>query len=542
VIVLFALSLLIESKSIDRTRKAIGTLMKLSPSVVVVKSSTGEKVRPIEEINLDETIIVKPGDRIPLDGNVSEGISSVDESTITGEPFPKTKQKGNAVYAGTFNQRGTLEIRVTRLVNDTTLAKIIHLVEEGQSKRALSQSSIDKFAKFYTPVVFVSAIVLTALPVLLFHQPFQEWFYRSLVLLVISCPCALVISTPITIVSSLTNAARNGILIKGGIHLEELSRIQCVAFDKTGTLTHGKPKITDVRPLNSLTKENILQIAASLERRSEHPLADTFLEYGLAHDIPMPSHEVTEFHAIPGKGIQAVVGAKRYSLGSHKFAEDLGVCSSEAERVLSEFERDGSSVMLLADEHTILGIFAVQDEIRKQGKGTIQSLHKLGVKRTVLLTGDESGGTVAVSKHLPIDEIRSSLLPDEKVYAIRDLQRRYGDVAMVGDGVNDAPALAHANVGIAMGGAGSDTALESADVVLMADDLSRLPLAIRLGQKATSTIRQNIAFALAIKVLFIVLGVFGVTSLWFAILADDGVTLLVALNGLKLLRTKLKQD
>ena len=538
VVVLFALSLLIETKSIDRTRAAIGTLIKLSPPSSLVKIDGGQEVRSVDEIRINEIIIVRPGDRIPLDGIVSDGISSVDESSITGEPFPEVKKNGDAVYAGTFNQRGTLEIRVTKLVNDTTLSKIIHLVEEGQSKRALTQSSIDRFAKYYTPLIFVSAVVLTTIPVLLFHQPFQEWFYRSLVLLVISCPCALVISTPITIISSLTNGARNGILIKGGIHLEELSRIRCIAFDKTGTLTHGRPKITAVRPLNSLSREKIVQIAIGLESRSEHPLADTFLEFAFSHGIQPLNHEMREFTAIPGKGVQAVIGAERYSLGSHKFIEELGTCSSEVERVLAEFERDGNSVMLLANDRETLGVFAVQDEVRMQAKGTFQALRKLGIIHTALLTGDESGGTKVVSTILPIDEVRSGLLPHEKVRAIRDLQQHYGKVAMVGDGINDAPALADADVGVAMGGAGSDTALESADVVLMADDLSKLPLAIRLGKKATSTIRQNIAFALTIKLLFIVLGVLGFASLWLAILADDGVTLLVALNGLKLLRTK----
>lgn len=538
VIVLFALSLVIESKSLDRTRKAIGTLMTLSPPTALVKSNDGEVVRPVGEIGLREIVIVLPGDRIPVDGIVCNGASTVDESTITGEPFPELKRTGDAVFAGTFNQRGTLEIRVTKLSNDTTLAKIIQLVEDGQSHRARSQSSIDRFAMYYTPAVFVAAICLSVIPVLLFHQPFQEWFYRSLVLLVISCPCALVISTPITIVSGLTNAARNGILIKGGIHLEELSRIRCVAFDKTGTLTHGRPTITAIHTMNSLSIERILQIAVSLERRSEHPLAGTFIDYALSNNISIADCEMAEFKAIPGKGVQAMIEAERYSLGSHKFAEDLGICSSEVEQVLGKFERDGNSVMLLANAREVIGIFAVQDEVRKQGKSALNALRRLGIMHIALLTGDDKIGAATIGDELPIDETRSGLLPDDKVLAIKDLQRQYGKVAMVGDGINDAPALANADVGIAMGGAGSDTALETADVVLMADDLAQLPFAFRLSKKAISTIKQNIVFALAVKAVFIALGVLGFTTLWLAILADDGVTLLVALNGLKLLRLK----
>jgi Cd2+/Zn2+-exporting ATPase len=538
VIVLFALSLVIESKSLDRTRKAIETLMTLSPPTALVKSNTGEVVRAVGEIGLQEIVIVKPGDRIPVDGIVCNGTSTVDESTITGEPFPEVKMIGNPVFAGTFNQRGTLEIRVTKLSSDTTFAKIIQLVEDGLTHRARSQSSIDRFARYYTPFVFIAAICLSVIPVLLFQQPFQEWFYRSLVLLVISCPCALVISTPITIVSGLTNAARNGILIKGGIHLEELSGIRCIAFDKTGTLTHGRPTITAIHPMNSVSAEQILQIAVSLERRSEHPLAGTFINYALSNNISIPAFEMAEFKAIPGKGIQAMIEAEQYSLGSHRFAEELGLCSPEVDQVLGKFEREGNSVMLLANAREVLGIIVVQDEVRKQGKKALNALRTLGIKHIALLTGDDKIGAAALGDELPIDESRSGLLPGDKVLAIKDLQRQYGKVAMVGDGINDAPALANADVGIAMGGASSDTALETADVVLMADDLAQLPFAVRLSKVAISTIKQNIVFALVVKAIFIALGVLGFTTLWLAILADDGVTLLVALNGLKLLRLK----
>ena len=495
-------------------------------------------LRSIEEIFLNDVVIVKPGDRIPVDGIVCHGLSTVDQSTITGEPFPKVKKTGDAAYAGTFNQQGTLEIRVTRLSSDSILSKVTHLVQEGQSKRALTQTSIERFATYYTPAVFVAAIFLCAIPVFVFLQPFHVWLYRSLVLLVVSCPCALVISTPITIVSALTNAARNGVLIKGGIHLEELSRIHCVAFDKTGTLTLGRPKITSVHSLNSMSAGQIVQIAVALEKRSEHPFAEAFLEYATSNKIPISDYGITDFCAIPGKGIQAMIDHERYFLGSHQFVEDLGVCSSKVEELVDKFQHDDASTVFLANERKILGVFAVEDEVRLQGMNSIRSLHALGIKRTVLLTGDDSTQSATLQRQLSIDELRLGLLPGEKVSAIRDLQRQYGEVAMVGDGINDAPALANASIGIAMGGAGSDIALETADVVLMNDDLTKLPFALRLGKRALSTIKQNIVFALTIKAIFIGLGAFGITSLWLAILADDGVTLLVALNGMRLLRMR----
>jgi Cd2+/Zn2+-exporting ATPase len=537
VIFLFALSLLIESLSIDRARHAIQSLMKLSPPSALVKSDSGEVYRPIEEIVPGARIVVKPGDRIPLDGLVVSGVSAIDQSMITGESALVAKQQGDTVFAGSFNQRGALEIRVTKNQQDSAIGRIIHLVEEAQAKRAPAQSYIESFAKYYTPTVFGVSVLLTAIPTLFLGMSFGDWFYRSLVLLVISCPCALLISTPITIVSSLTNAARHGILIKGGIHLEELSKTQCVAFDKTGTLTHGKPRITTVRPLDSLKVDEILRLAVVLETKSEHPLAEAFLQYAVVHGISTDGMKVSDFQAFPGKGVQAKINDDSYSLGNHQFAEELRVCSPTVEGYLLELEREGATVMILSDQNRAIGLFAVRDQIREQSLESIESLRNLGVDYIALLSGDSSSGSLALGNELNVNETRAGLLPGEKVQAIKDLQIAHGKVAMVGDGINDAPALATADVGIAMGGAGSDTALESADIVLMSDDLTKIPYAIHLGKKALSIIKQNVVLALTIKVAFILLWGLGITSLWLAILADDGVTLLVAINGMRMLRT-----
>ncbi|HEY4611496.1 MAG TPA: heavy metal translocating P-type ATPase, partial [Bacteroidota bacterium] len=446
------------------------------------------------------------------------------------------KKTHDSVFAGTFNQRGSLEARVTRLVGDSTLARIIHQVEEAQSKKAPSQAFVEQFARYYTPAVFLLAIAVAAVPPLIFQQEFASWFYRALVLLVIACPCALVISTPVAVVCAMTNAARNGILVKGGRYLEELARVQVIAFDKTGTLTEGKPTLTDVISLNSLSESEILQIATAVEVKSEHHLADAFLRKSAEQRISIDELQIENFESIPGKGVKAVVNGNPYIVGSHQFIEDLGVCSPEVEKRIEGLEAEGKTTVLLTDGKQVLGVLAVADTLRRESAQLIRSLQELGLQRIVMLTGDSRTATQMISNRLNISEQHTEMLPEDKLKAVETLKAQHGSIAMVGDGVNDAPALAAANVGIAMGGAGSDTSLETADVVLMSDDLSKIPHAISVGKKTLAIIQQNVFIALATKAVFLSLGVFGLTSLWLALLADDGATLVVILNAFRLLR------
>jgi Cd2+/Zn2+-exporting ATPase len=536
VIFLFAVSLLLESMSIERSRRALDSLMKLAPQAATIRITSGEEVVPIESVPLGATMIIRPGERIPLDGIVSSGFSSVDQSPITGESIPIAKSPGEPVYAGSFNQRGSLDARVTKISADSTLATIIHMIEEAQSKKAPVQTFIEKFAAYYTPAVFLAALALVALPPLAFGASFDVWFYRGLVLLVIACPCALVISTPVTVVSALTSAARLGILIKGGRHLEQLASVRALALDKTGTLTMGQPTITDIIPVNSLSSNEILRIAAAVEMRSEHHLADAFLRRADQEKIDLEGITVEQFDSITGKGIKATVNSKIYWIGNHPLVEEIGVCSPDLEALLSSLEREGKTSVVLTDESDALGVIGIADQLRPESSQAVQALHSQGIRPVVLLTGDNRGAAEAIGRNLGVDETRYELMPADKLRAIRSLQSKHGVVAMVGDGINDGPALAAADVGIAMGGVGSDTALETSDVVLMSDNLMRIPEAMHLGKRALSIIRQNIAIALAVKAFFLGLGVLGMTSLWLAILADDGATLVVILNSLRLLR------
>lgn len=536
VILLFSVSLLLESASTERTRNAIRSLMKLAPAGGTVVRGNEEQTKPLEEIEVGETVIVRPGERIPVDGTVVKGGSSVDEAAITGEPFPSTKGPDDAVYAGTFNQFGVLFIKVTRQSADSTIARIIHLVEEAQNKKAPSQTAVERFARYYTPSVFALAICVALIPPLFFDALFVEWLYRALVLLVIACPCALVISTPVTLASAMTNAARNGILIKGGKHLELLAAIGSVAFDKTGTVTQGRATVTDVVALNSLSSQEILRIAAAAELHSEHHLAEALLRKARESGIHLTDMVTEDFTSITGKGIRTRVDGTTYIVGNHLLMEELGVCSPLVEQKLAELEGAGKTVVILSDEKRVLGLIAISDQVRTEGRATVRKLHQLGVKRVALLTGDNRGTATAVANQLGVDEMTAELLPDGKLQAIEDMRRRFGSVAMVGDGINDAPALAAADVGIAMGGAGSDVALETGNVVLLSDNIEKIPYAIVLGKKAIRIIWQNITIALLTKSVFLVLGVFGWTSLWLAILADDGAALIVILNALRVLK------
>jgi Cd2+/Zn2+-exporting ATPase len=537
VIFLFAVSLLLESMSLERSRKAIQTLMKLSPVSARLRRGNVEVEVPVEEVAIGERMIIRPGERVPLDGTVMQGSSTVDESTITGESFPVTKGVNDSIFAGTFNQRGALEVTTTKSHGDSTLSRIIHLVEEAQSKKAPSQSFIERFARYYTPAVFLLAIGVATIPPLFAGLPFDDWFYRALVLLVIACPCALVISTPVSIVSAVTNAARHGILIKGGKYLEQLAHVKAVALDKTGTLTQGSPRVTDIIPLNSLSADEILRVAAGIELRSEHHLAEAFLQKASEMGMNPAQIAVGDFRALTGKGVEGSIDGKHYVLGNHQLIEELGLCSPGLERILSKLESEGKTVVALTKESEVLGVIGITDPMRTESKASIDELHRLGIKNVTLLTGDNRGTAEALSKKINLHETKAELLPDDKLRVINELRQRYKTVAMVGDGVNDAPALATADIGIAMGGVGSDTSLETADVVLMNDDLSKLPYAIQLGKRTFTIIKQNIAMALVAKGVFLTLGVLGMTSLWLAILADDGATLVVILNSLRLLRS-----
>ncbi len=536
VVFLFAVSLVLESVSMDRTRKAIRSLLSLSPLSATILRGEAEMTVPVEEIAVGDIVIVRPGERIGVDGKVMKGRSTVDEAPITGESLPVSKVEGDAVYAGSFNQRGSLHVQTAKRATDSTIARMIHLVEEAQSKKAPSQSFVDQFARYYTPAVFGLAIVLALVPPILFHGLFAIWLYRALVLLVIACPCALVISTPVTLVSALTTAAHNGVLVKGGKYLELLSHVRAVAFDKTGTLTEGQPVVTDVVSLNALSPTELIRIAAAAEIHSEHRLADALLRKAEEEGISFSDVTTEDFASITGKGIRTKVNGKTYVIGNHQLMEELGVCGPAVEKVLFDLEQQGKTAVIVSDDQQVLGLIAIADRIRRESRSTVRALHKLGVRRVVLLTGDNAGTASSVAGLLGVDELKSELLPEDKLAGVQKLRSQWGPVAMVGDGINDAPALAAADVGIAMGAAGSDTALETADVVLMADNIAKVPFSISLGRKALRVIKQNISLALAIKAAFILLAVFGLTSLWLAILADDGATLVVILNSLRLLK------
>lgn len=553
---LFALAQVLESRSMDRARNAIRSLMDVAPPQAFVRRDGQEQMLPVEEVRLGDILIVKPGAKVPLDGRVVKGSSTINQAPITGESMPVEKWEGNEVFAGTINQQGALEVEVTHLAADSTLARIIHLVEEAQAQKAPSQRFVDQFAKYYTPTVIAGAVLIAVIPPLFVAQPFYTWFYRALVLLVIACPCALVISTPVTIVSGLAAAARRGVLIKGGRYLEGIGAVQAIAFDKTGTLTRGVPVVTDMivcspftvhrspndpdsavnREPSTVNREQceILRIAAAIEARSEHHLGKAIVQQARELQIQWP--EVEEFLAQTGRGAQARIEGQSYFIGNHRFAEEVGFCSPEVETKLADLERAGKTTVILGTDTQAIGIIAIADQMREEVPEVLQSLKTVGVRKLVMLTGDNLGTAEAIAGRLGIDEYWADLLPADKVEQVRQLTSRYDTVAMVGDGVNDAPALAAANIGIAMGAAGTDQALETADVALMGDELSQLPFAVRLGRRAVQTIKQNISLSLAIKALFLALAIPGYATLWMAVGADMGASLLVVFNGLRLLR------
>jgi Cd2+/Zn2+-exporting ATPase len=542
VIFLFALAELIETLSLERARNAIRGLMAMAPEIATVRLDNGEWTEiAAADVQVGQTVRVKPGERIPLDGMVTAGASAVNQAPITGESIPVEKAPGDPVFAGTVNERGAFEFEATANKGNTTLARIIHAVQEAQGQRAPTQRFVDQFARYYTPSVVVFAVLVASVPPLFFGAAFLDWFYKALVMLVIACPCALVISTPVTVVSGLAAAARRGILVKGGVHLENGRLIKSVALDKTGTLTYGKPVVTDVVPLDGRPADVLLQLAASVDAHSEHPVAAAIVAAWQTPAIPAekkrPLLEAASFESLTGRGAKAVIEGSLYYVGNHRLVEELGNCGPAVEKALLQLEQEGKTSVVLTSEIEALCVFGVADTLRAHSAEAIRELHALGVV-SVMLTGDNQTTANAIAANVGIDDARGNLLPEDKLAAIDDLLGRYGNVGMVGDGINDAPALAKASIGFAMGAAGTDTAIETADVALMDDDLRKLPAFIALSCATSRVLWQNISLALGIKVVFFALALAGTASLWMAVFADMGASLIVVFNGLRLLRRR----
>lgn len=535
VVFLFSLGNTLQAFTMDKTRQSIRSLMELAPKEALVRRDGVEMILPVEEIALDDIIIVRPGERIAMDGIVRQGSSAVNQAPITGESIPVDKVEGDRVFAGSINGNGSLEVIVDRLVADNTLSRIMHLVEEAQSQRAPSQQLVDRFAAYYTPVVIFLAVAMAAIPPLLGYD-FASWFKRALILLVVSCPCALVISTPVSIVAAIGNASRHGVLIKGGAYLEAMGKVRTIAFDKTGTLTLGQVRLSQLLPIDC-DEEALLMVAAALEARSEHPLAQAIVRAAQERNMELPP--VVDFQALTGSGATGWVKGHQFWIGNQRLVEQVGLQPTAA--VLEAVERlqtTGHTVVFLLDAKHIYGLLALADEVRPEAISAAAALRQAGVQSLVMLTGDNSRTAAAIAQQVGVDEVLAELLPVDKVEAVNNLAARYSQVAMVGDGVNDAPALAAATVGIALGVAGTDTAIETADIALMADDLTKLPWLMRLSRKTVGIIGQNIVLGLAIKGVVLILTFMGRSELWMGVLADTGAALLVIANGMRLMRNR----
>lgn len=538
VVILFAISEALERYSIDKARQSIESLMDIAPKEALIRRGNVEQMLHVEDIEIGDIMIVKPGQKLAMDGIVVKGTSTINQAAITGESVPVAKKRDDEVFAGTINEEGLLEIKVTKLVEDTTLAKIIHLVEEAQAERAPSQAFVDRFAKYYTPAIIVIAILIAVLPPL-FGGEWSTWIYQGLAVLVVGCPCALVVSTPVAVVTAIGNAAKNGVLIKGGIHLEEAGSLKVIAFDKTGTLTKGFPAVTDYDAFAG-DKNEILTVTAAIEKGSQHPLASAILRKAEEISLDYSKIDIEDFQSITGKGVRARVANQMIYVGNPGlFTVHLKLKFDDAlKQQITALQEQGKTVMIVGTETDLLGFIAVADEIRDSSAEVIQKLHNIGIEKTVMLTGDNKRTANAIGRSLGISNIKADLLPEDKLSYIKELRTAYNSVAMVGDGVNDAPALAASTVGVAMGGAGTDTALETADIALMSDDLRKLPYTMKLSRKALFIIKQNITFSLGIKALALLLVIPGWLTLWIAIFADMGATLLVTLNSLRLLKVK----
>nr|WP_312956947.1 heavy metal translocating P-type ATPase [Stutzerimonas nitrititolerans] len=534
VMFLFAVAELIEARSLDRARNAIRGLMDLAPERVTVQQDDGRWLEvAVAHVAIGSLVRVRPGERIGLDGEVVRGHSTIDQAPITGESLPVEKVTGDPVFAGTINQHGELDYRVTAKASQSTLARIIHAVEEAQGSRAPTQRFIDRFSRIYTPAVVLFSVAVAIVPPLLADGQWFDWLYRALVLLVVACPCALVISTPVTIVSGLAVAARRGILIKGGVYLENGRKITHLALDKTGTITCGKPVQTDFLALADGAYEASRSAAASLAHRSDHPVSQAIARTAAEQSVAL--YEVENFEALPGRGVRGSIDGRRYQLGNQRLLAELGFGSPALEGALDQLERQGKTAVILSDEHRVLALFGVADTLRETSKTAIDELHALGVK-TLMLTGDNPHTAQAIARQVGIDKARGSLLPTDKLDAIEALMGGQHTIGMVGDGINDAPALARADIGFAMAAAGTDTAIETADVAIMDDDLRKIPAFIRLSRQTVAVLAQNITLALGIKAVFLVVTLMGHATMWMAVFADMGVSLLVVLNGLRLLR------
>jgi Cd2+/Zn2+-exporting ATPase len=530
VVVLFASGNALQVYAVDRTRGAVRALVRLTPNEVLLKRGGSEVVVPADDVGVGDTVVVRPGERLAVDGTVVEGTSAVDEAPVTGESVPVEKGVGDEVYSGSLNGQGGLLVEATRRAGDSTLQRIARLVEEAQATKAPAEQFVDRFSRVYTPVVVAAAIVLAVVPPLL-GGSFGEWFYRALALLIIACPCALVISTPVTVVSGIGAASRRGILVKGGAALEAAGRLEALAFDKTGTLTEGRPVVSRVVPLDGKGEAEVLALAAALERRSEHPLAHAILTAAGGAEL----RPVSGFRSVAGRGAEGDVDGKRYLIGSPRMFAERGISLDGSAEALERIEWAGETPVVLGVADGPLAVFGLADSPRPDAKATVEALRQSGVHELVMLTGDADAPARRVAEEFGIG-YKARLLPEQKIEAVRELVARYGDAGMVGDGVNDAPALAASSVGFAMGAAGTDVALETADVALMQDDLPKLAEAVRLSRAAERIIRQNVFVSIAIKGLFVLLAPFGLVALWLAVLADMGTSIAVTLNGLRLFR------
>jgi Cd2+/Zn2+-exporting ATPase len=538
VVFLFSLAELLESLTIQRARQSLESLINLTPETALLKRGNSFVEKSVHEITVDQVILIKPGQRIPLDGTVVEGNSAVNQAAITGESLPLEKAPGDTVFAGTLNQYGSLQVRVTKKYEDSTLARIIHLVEDAQVQRAPVQKIVDKFASYYTPAMVLMAGLILLIPTVFFGGAFEVWFYRALVLLVISCPCALVISTPVTLVSALTNAFRNGILIKGGAYLEKFSRIDALAFDKTGTLTHGKPTVTSLIPINGYDESEILQIALTIELQSEHALADAIVQY--AESRGATSLTAKEFRIFTGMGATANINGTTYHIANHRYFEEKGWCNDQVHEHLWEIENQRKTAVILSKEQEVIGIFSISDAIRTEAPRVLKTLKNLGLNKLLMLTGDNKITAAAIAEKLGIDRYFAELLPADKVTTIQNLKTEHDVVGMIGDGINDAPALATATIGISMGASGSDTAIETADISLMTDNLEHLVYLRFLSEKTVRIIKQNIFISLFLKAIFFALAIPGLATLWMAVFADMGASLIVIFNGMRALSVKTR--
>ena len=532
VVTLFAAAQWLEAQSLDRARKAIGKLIEMAPTDILVRDAQGERRVNIDRIDPGTVMIVRPGEKFALDGIVRSGQSDVNQAPITGESLPVEKAEGDEVFAGTINGHGALTVAVTRRRQDTTLARIVNLVEAAQAKRAPLQQFIDRFAAWYTPAVVVLALLVAAVPIFIAGQSFDTWVYRALVLLVVSCPCALVISTPVSIVSALAGAARQGVLVKGGIHLERLAGVRVVAFDKTGTVTTGNLTLDAIRPLGSNTEDDVVAVAASVESQSEHPIAAAILAAARARHVALAMP--TAVQALPGLGVEGQIGSAQVVCGTPRLFASRGTLSGDAAAAAQELASRGMSPVIVWRSGETIGVLGVTDRPKTDAARVVSDLRAQGVSRVAMLTGDHDAAARATGSQVGVDDIRSSQLPQDKVSAVEELRHAHGAVAMVGDGVNDAPALAAADVGIVMGAMGSDAALETADIALMTDELPKVPYTLRLSRATLANIRVNVALSIGLKIAFVVMAVAGVATLWMAVLADTGASALVVANAVRL--------